>query len=321
MTLPPISLDELRFLGSGLRRPESVSVTQDGTLYACDARGGICQICPDGNTTLIGRSRNADQGFIPNGFCLMPDGNFLVANIGSSGGIWLLDRAGNINPWLMSIEEMPLGMPNFVFRDWEGTIWISALPNRMPPVFAPGKFEGFIARVDATGAKIVARDIDIPNEIRIDPIRKLAYTNETFLGRMLQFRINDDGVLVDRRVLAQFDPSDSLDGLEVDSEGYIWTTSIIVNRLYRIHPETGACSKLLENCDAAWVARLVDAKENGEISRAVLYEENSLALKNISSIAFGGPDLKTVFLGSMAGSSIPYFTTSVAGIRPPHWDY
>src|SRR3546814_6785125 len=34
-----------------------------------------------------------------------------------------------------------------------------------------------------------------------------------------------------------------------------------------------------------------------------------------ASIAFGGPDLKTVYVGSSMGTTIPYFSSPVAGLR------
>jgi len=37
----------------------------------------------------------------------------------------------------------------------------------------------------------------------------------------------------------------------------------------------------------------------------------------MASVTFGGPDLKTVYLGSLMGSRLPCFRSPVAGL-PPH---
>src|SRR3546814_4774493 len=37
-----------------------------------------------------------------------------------------------------------------------------------------------------------------------------------------------------------------------------------------------------------------------------------------ASIAFGGPDLKTVYVGSSMGTTIPYFSSPVAGLPLMH---
>ena len=39
----------------------------------------------------------------------------------------------------------------------------------------------------------------------------------------------------------------------------------------------------------------------------------------MASIAFGGPDLKTVYLGSLAGTTLPWFRSPVAGLPLSHW--
>ena len=44
-------------------------------------------------------------------------------------------------------------------------------------------------------------------------------------------------------------------------------------------------------------------------------------LKNIASVAFGGPDLKTVYLGNLAGSAIPSFLSPIAGAEPVQWRF
>lgn len=38
-----------------------------------------------------------------------------------------------------------------------------------------------------------------------------------------------------------------------------------------------------------------------------------------ASITFGGPDLRTVYVGSLKGSRIPYFRSPVAGLPMAHW--
>jgi hypothetical protein len=39
----------------------------------------------------------------------------------------------------------------------------------------------------------------------------------------------------------------------------------------------------------------------------------------MASITFGGPDLKTAYIGSLRATSIPYFTSPVAGLPRVHW--
>jgi hypothetical protein len=40
----------------------------------------------------------------------------------------------------------------------------------------------------------------------------------------------------------------------------------------------------------------------------------------MASITFGGPDLRTVYLGSLRGSTLPSFRSPVAGLPMVHWE-
>jgi len=39
----------------------------------------------------------------------------------------------------------------------------------------------------------------------------------------------------------------------------------------------------------------------------------------MASVTFGGDDLRTVYLGSLMGTTIPYFRSPVAGLPMAHW--
>lgn len=39
----------------------------------------------------------------------------------------------------------------------------------------------------------------------------------------------------------------------------------------------------------------------------------------MASVTFGGPDLCTVYIGSLMGTTIAYFTAPVAGLPMVHW--
>jgi hypothetical protein len=43
-------------------------------------------------------------------------------------------------------------------------------------------------------------------------------------------------------------------------------------------------------------------------------------IRNLSSSAFGGEDLRTLYLGCLQDSRIYRMPSPVAGARPPHWD-
>lgn len=314
-----VTLDRLEFFGRGLHRPESVLPTKCGDIYASNSNGGISLLKPDGTHIFIGKKEHAENGFVPNGFALMPDGSFLIANIGREGGVWKLTRDGTLTPWLMEVDGRYFGMPNFVYLDHKGRIWVNGLPKRMTGSYTPGANEGFFVLVDEKGARIVEENVDIPNELRIDPVRGYIYTNETFLGRTVRWKLGEDGKMTDREVVIEYDRTDHLDGFNIDSEGFIWTSSVIVNRIYRANPNTGNRIKVFEELDEHWTARAAQAVETGRFNRDILYEDHGLKCRNLSSISFGGPDLKTLYCGQLAGESLVRFPVPFAGLEQAHW--
>jgi len=120
--------------------------------------------------------------------------------------------------------------------------------------------------------------------------------------------------------VAAFDESNLFDGFTLDSEGGAWITTLVSNRLWYVAPD-GKASLLIEDADAEQVARLTDLQKNSSVPRSLLYEECGRTLRNISSVAFGGADLHTLYLGSLMGQQILCARVPVAGMRPAHWTF
>jgi len=79
---------------------------------------------------------------------------------------------------------------------------------------------------------------------------------------------------------------------------------------------------MLEDSEPEVVAAVERKYQDGvTLERADIDAGRAGVLGNLASIAFGGPDLRTVYLGSLFGSRIATFRSPIAGARPPHWDY
>ena len=81
MTLFRVAVSDLQFVGQDLARPECVVTTARGDVFVSDKRGGITCLGADGRQEFLA-GREVD-GFLPNGFSLLPDRSFAVANIGT----------------------------------------------------------------------------------------------------------------------------------------------------------------------------------------------------------------------------------------------
>jgi hypothetical protein len=64
---------------------------------------------------------------------------------------------------------------------------------------------------------------------------------------------------------------------------------------------------------------LEQAFERDEVTPDLMLACGGTIAKWMASITFGGPDLKTVYIGSLAGNRIPYFRSPVAGLPMVHW--
>lgn len=314
---------DLTPLGQGLDRPECVLCTARGDVYVADWRGGVTRIAPDGSQTLFAGPAPGNRLLKPNGIALRADGSFLIADLSSeTGGVFELRRDGQVRPVLEQVDGVTLPPTNFVVQDHAGRTWITVSTRRVPRILGcrPDCDDGFIVVLDGRGTRIAADGLGYTNEVAIDPSGKWLYVNETFVRRLSRFALRPDGELGPRQTVTEFGAGTFPDGVAFDSAGNAWITSIVSNRVIRVAPD-GSQEILLEDSDPAHVAEVEAAWRRGALERRHLDVVHSRRLRNISSLAFGGPDLKTAVLGCLQGQSLETFRVSVAGLPPVHWNY
>lgn len=315
ITPPAGSGFALQSFGTGLERPECVLATASGRLYVSDRRGGVMAMDPDG-----AQRRSGESALVPNGIALQPDGSFLIANLGPDGGVWRLDAQGAVYPWLMEFEGQRLPRVNFVSTDGEGRTWVCVSATETDDHYPVHSATGFVLVHDRQGTRLAADGLRYTNELRISACGRHAYVNETFGRCTTRLRVAQDGALVDRATVAEFEAGDFPDGLTLDAEGGIWVVCVGSNRLYRINPD-GRRETMIDDADPIWVDRLERALQAGQLTRTLLSSAAGRTLRNITSLAFGGPDLKTAYMGSLAGDTLVSFRSPVAGLRPAHWEW
>ena len=313
---------DFQTIGGGLSRPECVLTTASGDLYVSDARGGVARIAPDGTVTPFHGATTDGQPLGANGFAMLADGSFLIAPL-AGGGVYRLWRDGRSEAYLDRADGRSLDCPNFVLHDPQDRLWICCLTQqdrRTLSRYPRDLRDGFIVVADSRGARIVAEGVGFPNEVRLDPTGRYLYANETLAARLLRYPIGPNGDLGAMEVVAEFDESNMFDGFTLDSAGGAWITTLVSNRLWHVAPN-GKIRLLIEDANAGQLARLTALQKTTGVERGVLYEEHGSWLRNISSVAFGGPDLRTVYLGSLMGESILSFRAPVAGMKPAHWNF
>jgi sugar lactone lactonase YvrE len=313
---PLIPLSAVSWVGEGLKRPECVLTTAKGELFAGDHRSGIAEIGKP-KRDIVG----APPGFLPNGVAMTRNRDFLLANLGPGGGVWRLDKDWRLYPHLFEADGELLRVCNFVGVDPAGNEWISVSTRAYPREisFHPTHADGFIVRRDADGAHIVADGIGFTNECRVDPTGKWVYVNETCAKRVSRFPIQGK-TLGKRETVHEFGAGEFPDGFAFDSEGGVWVACVCSNRVIRIETN-GRRTLILDDADPADVAWAENYFNSGKRGRAHVEIGAKRNLKNIASVAFGGPDLKTVYLGNLAGDKIVTFRSPIAGAEPVQWRF
>jgi hypothetical protein len=126
------------------------------------------------------------------------------------------------------------------------------------------------------------------------------------------------GNLSNKRTICEFSAGTYPDGMTFDINGGIWITSIISNRVIRV-TEQGEQQIIIEDVDPIHLGEVEKAFLSGNLGRPHLDNVKSEKLQNISSLAFGGPGLRTAYLGCLLGDEITYFYSPYTGVRPNHW--
>ena len=329
-----LDTSSLQYVGAGLQRPECILAERDGSLWAADARGGVVHIRPDGRQLIISQRLSGHfagveseasrylEGTLPNGLAFADNGDILIANFGTDR-LETMTREGESKVLADRIDGEPIGKVNFVLRDSQNRIWITVstrIKNWMHAL-RPDLPDGYIARYEDGAFRIVAEGFHFTNEIRMDAREEYMYVAETTGGCISRLRVHEDGTLGPREV---FGPS-SLgrgawpDGIAFDSAGNLWGTMVYSDKLFVLDPR-GELRVLLDEGDPPKVEALERAFLDGKVNEQVLFATGRGVAPWMASVTFGGPDLSTLYIGSLRGSRIPYFQAPFPGLPMAHWD-
>ena len=90
-------------------------------------------------------------------------------------------------------------------------------------------------------------------------------------------------------------------------------------RLELLTPQ-GDLRVLLDEGDPDKVDALEQAFFRGNVTEDVLFATGQGVAPWMASVTFGGPDLQTLYIGSLKGTRIPYFRSPVPGLPMVHWN-
>ncbi len=197
-------------------------------------------------------------------FGLNEEGGFVAA---LRSGVCMLDKQGNItqriapNPGEAERSRFNDGRVDRFGRFWCGSLWEPQDRNG-----------GKLCRLDENLTLTVeANDIMISNGLAFSPDDRWMYHTDTPNGVLYRYPVDEKGDIGPREVLQRFKQEEGglPDGAAIDSEGFYWAAMFDGSRVIRLDPRNG---------------QIVD--------------EISLPVRWPTMVAFGGADLKTLYITS-----------------------
>ncbi|WP_034948151.1 SMP-30/gluconolactonase/LRE family protein [Erwinia oleae] len=197
-------------------------------------------------------------------FGLHEKGGFVAA---LRSGVCLLDQQGKItqriapNPGEAARSRFNDGRVDRFGRFWCGSLWEPQDRNG-----------GKLCRLDENMQLTVqAGDVMISNGVAFSPDSRWMYHTDTPNGVLYRYPMDEQGEIGPREVIRRFAQAQGglPDGAAVDSEGFYWAAMFDGSRVVRMDPADG---------------QIVD--------------EIPLPVRWPTMIAFGGPDLKTLYITS-----------------------
>jgi D-xylonolactonase len=191
----------------------------------------------------------------------MAGGDFVC---GCEDGLYRFSPETGIFTLLRQIEHtLPGNRFNDGFVDAQGRLWFGSMDNGES---AP---TGALYRIDGDG--VLARlddDYIITNGPTLSPDGNTLYHTDTRRRTIYAFDVLADGALANKRVFAVPAGPGNPDGMAVDAEGVLWVTMFRGARIDRYRP-------------------------TGELMDSI-----NFPVPNITKLAFGGDDLRTVYVST-----------------------
>jgi len=329
-----VTKDDFNFIGEGLQRPECILAEKNGDLWAADARGGVVRIKPDGSQEIITQSHDADafgdssndaekfvDGTLPNGLAFANNGDILISNFGTDC-LERMSRTGATEVMFDTVDGEPIGKVNFVARDSKNRIWItvSTMLHDWPKAISPNIIDGRILLYEEDkGVRIVADDVHFSNECKLDANEEYLYVVQTCGRNIARYKIGSDGSLSNKEIYGPSDHGRLIDGIAFDAYGNLWGTHVMNDGIFAIKPD-GDLHIIFDDSSPEEVKKLDDAFQAEQVDADLLLSMGGEIATWCASVTFGGPDLKTVYVGSLRATNIPYFTSPVAGLPMVHWN-
>ena len=233
-----------------------------------------------------------------------------------------MTRTGAIAVMFDTVDSEPIGKVDFVCRDRKGRIWItvSTMLHDWPKAMSKDIVDGRVLLYEkGKEVRIVADDVHLANECKVDADDEYLYVVQTCERNVARYKIGPDGSLSRKEIYGPADHGHFIDGIAFDNYGNLWGTYVMTDGIFVITPD-GDVRMIFDDSSPAEVKMLDDAYQVGKVDAGILLKCGGLIATRCASVTFGGPDLRTVYVGNLRATTIPYFTSPVAGLPMVHWN-
>ena len=276
---------------------EGPTVDKEGNVYFTEIiQQRIMKLSADGVLSTYRENSN-----VANGLLIDPQGRLIACEGGAfeRPGVKLTGKprvtrtdlkTGKLEVLADSYQGKPFTGPNDVSMDGKGRLYFTDLAGVA------------VYRIDAPGTVVRilgAPDIQRPNGIQISPDDRKLYlieANQAEGGaRMIRsYDLQPDGSVRNMRVHYNFYPGRSADGMSIDTQGNLYASAGL-NQLR-------GTSETLDTKAGVHVI-----SPEGKLVKFIPIPEDT-----ITNNAFGGPDMKTLFV--TAGKTLYRIRTDIAGL-------
>lgn len=267
---------QLSVIEHGLDHPEGVAVGPDGKVYAGSEAGQVYRIDLDSNTM----EAYANTGGFVLGLALDADGNCYACDVER---VVKVTPAGKVTTYSDGNDQQKMRVPNYPVFDDAGNLYVSDSGDW-------GAGDGFIWKIAPGGEAIVwdTQACGFTNGMCLGPDGKSLYVVESTPPLISRVPINDDGRAGPKEVVVEL-PRNVPDGVAIDIEGNVYISLYNPNIIYRFDMVSKNLTTLYED----WEQLILIAPTN---------------------IAFGGADMKTLFIASLCGWNIVTAEMDIPGL-------
>jgi sugar lactone lactonase YvrE len=268
---------DLEVYVEGVEAPEGPAWGPDGALYLVSAaRASVFRVGDNRRVTEV-----ANTGGRPNGLAFSADGTLYVADAGKQA-VLRLSESGTVEVFASEYESRQFGGPNDLAFLPNGELIFSD-PARLPmpdPCMSPV----YIAAPDGT-VRVFVNALAYPNGVDLTVDGRGVLIAEMRANRLVMFGLDAQNNPTEEKLVRRFREPASPDGMALDAEGRIFQALPGIQSLAVVGP-------------------------GGEL--AELYYSPKWRPSNV---AFGGPDMRTVFVTSEDDGKVYAFRHSVAGLE------